>query len=410
MPEKLERCVKHLIAKGKAKDSAWPICVSSTGLKPHKGKKKKMKESVQEGETTGGSGVGTGKRIATQLNMYKNLSAEKAGKKKSQVYNIMNKMRNRKTQGSEFNAGAYYGTVAPAMKNFDKSVSVTKKKKVKESIEEGSLGAKRMLRIRKVGAKLLDKHGFSKGTESKLDKVSTDYISHKKNLRAKRNYKSVTKEQATKIVTQFLESKGIEANQENINEFLGGLAGLIGRGVRKLSFHGHKAANKLTNYSAKKSAEHEKHKSIKSANKVTHGANSGLKKLTKQGPQALRSREGRKLQLINRQASASRLAARGIKLKNNKGRFPKSKDFAHIKRQVERFIEAEKSLIKEGSIGVKRNKRIAHRVTKAISPPGETFINRDKLKSTLATSIQYQKKLKLKRKHRFGSLHIGNDE
>jgi len=36
MPAKLEQCVKKVIAQGKPEDSAWPICVDSTGLKPHK--------------------------------------------------------------------------------------------------------------------------------------------------------------------------------------------------------------------------------------------------------------------------------------------------------------------------------------------------------------------------------------
>ena len=40
MPEKLVRCVKKVIKSGKPKSSAWPICVASTGLKPHKGKRK----------------------------------------------------------------------------------------------------------------------------------------------------------------------------------------------------------------------------------------------------------------------------------------------------------------------------------------------------------------------------------
>lgn len=41
MPEKLERCVADLKAQGKSDDSAWPICIDSTGLKPHS-------ESIEE--------------------------------------------------------------------------------------------------------------------------------------------------------------------------------------------------------------------------------------------------------------------------------------------------------------------------------------------------------------------------
>src|SRR5690348_10851847 len=156
MPEKLKRCVREVKAKG-GNVNPYAVCVASTGLHfEHKGKKKKKKhvaesdigyklkinnrilkkktklkkelknnfyigaklrlqdkihklnkitKSVNEGETTGGSGVGTGKRIVAQLAKYKNLSTEKAGKKKSQVYNIMNKMRRRGDHGSEFNAG-----------------------------------------------------------------------------------------------------------------------------------------------------------------------------------------------------------------------------------------------------------------------------------------------------------------
>ena len=40
MPAKLERCVKKVKAKSSNKKvSPWAVCVASTGLKPHKGKK-----------------------------------------------------------------------------------------------------------------------------------------------------------------------------------------------------------------------------------------------------------------------------------------------------------------------------------------------------------------------------------
>ena len=39
MPKKLERCVAKVKAKGKAK-SPWGVCVKSTGLKPHRGRKR----------------------------------------------------------------------------------------------------------------------------------------------------------------------------------------------------------------------------------------------------------------------------------------------------------------------------------------------------------------------------------
>jgi len=41
MPEKLERCVRDVKAQGHDDDSAWAICVDSTGEKPHS-------ESIEE--------------------------------------------------------------------------------------------------------------------------------------------------------------------------------------------------------------------------------------------------------------------------------------------------------------------------------------------------------------------------
>lgn len=40
MPAKLKRCVKKVQRSGKSKSSAYAICVKSTGLKPHRRKKK----------------------------------------------------------------------------------------------------------------------------------------------------------------------------------------------------------------------------------------------------------------------------------------------------------------------------------------------------------------------------------
>lgn len=42
MPKKLVRCVAKLKRKGYPESRAWPICIASTGLKPHK-KKRKLK-------------------------------------------------------------------------------------------------------------------------------------------------------------------------------------------------------------------------------------------------------------------------------------------------------------------------------------------------------------------------------
>ncbi len=36
MPKKLTDCVADVKAQGKDEDSAWPICIDSTGEKPHK--------------------------------------------------------------------------------------------------------------------------------------------------------------------------------------------------------------------------------------------------------------------------------------------------------------------------------------------------------------------------------------
>lgn len=46
MPEKLERCVSDLKAQGKSEDSAWPICIDSTGEKPHKETNETIEESM----------------------------------------------------------------------------------------------------------------------------------------------------------------------------------------------------------------------------------------------------------------------------------------------------------------------------------------------------------------------------
>lgn len=40
MPKKLEDCVKKVKAK-RSGVNPWAVCVASTGLKPHKGKKEK---------------------------------------------------------------------------------------------------------------------------------------------------------------------------------------------------------------------------------------------------------------------------------------------------------------------------------------------------------------------------------
>lgn len=40
MPNKLKRCVMKVKAKSKGKYNPWAVCVASTGLKPHKKRKK----------------------------------------------------------------------------------------------------------------------------------------------------------------------------------------------------------------------------------------------------------------------------------------------------------------------------------------------------------------------------------
>ncbi len=47
MPEKLEKCVADVKAQGKSDDSAWGICVDSTGEKPHKEAKTIQAEIVE---------------------------------------------------------------------------------------------------------------------------------------------------------------------------------------------------------------------------------------------------------------------------------------------------------------------------------------------------------------------------
>ena len=46
MPEKLERCVSDVKAKGMSDDSAWGICVDSTGEKPHKEEEQKSDSNL----------------------------------------------------------------------------------------------------------------------------------------------------------------------------------------------------------------------------------------------------------------------------------------------------------------------------------------------------------------------------
>lgn len=49
MPAKLLRCVKEVKKKGgKSARYAWPICIKSTGLKPHKRKKKEVKKKNEK--------------------------------------------------------------------------------------------------------------------------------------------------------------------------------------------------------------------------------------------------------------------------------------------------------------------------------------------------------------------------
>ena len=51
MPEKLERCVRDVKAQGKSEDSAWGICVDSTGEKPHQDTKKEVAEAIGMAES-----------------------------------------------------------------------------------------------------------------------------------------------------------------------------------------------------------------------------------------------------------------------------------------------------------------------------------------------------------------------
>jgi len=47
VPKKLEKCVADVQAQGKSEDSAWGICVDSTGEKPHKEEKIKDNSSTK---------------------------------------------------------------------------------------------------------------------------------------------------------------------------------------------------------------------------------------------------------------------------------------------------------------------------------------------------------------------------
>lgn len=48
MPAKLVRCVDKVMAKGMPKSSAWPICVKSTGLSPHKKKNESLPRKLSK--------------------------------------------------------------------------------------------------------------------------------------------------------------------------------------------------------------------------------------------------------------------------------------------------------------------------------------------------------------------------
>ena len=37
MPAKLERCIRKVVRKGMSRDSAWAICIKSTGIRRKKG-------------------------------------------------------------------------------------------------------------------------------------------------------------------------------------------------------------------------------------------------------------------------------------------------------------------------------------------------------------------------------------
>ena len=275
MPAKLKRCVKHLIAKGKSKDSAWPICVSSTGLKPHK---KKTKKSVDEGKSTGTEPIETSDRIIKYLSKLKKQTPQQKGRTKSQVWNILSKMRKR----HNISGVEAFNKVLPHYQKYDQPEVKVKTKKMKEQ-----------------------------------------------------------------VVKEYLESKGIEATPEQINEFLGSLAGFVGGRMRKFAFKGVGAGNKLMKYSQKKAQQKQNKKTIKTSNKQTNKVDDELRKVIKKGPGYFKSVKGEvtHLRQLQKEISRNRLAAKGITLKGKPGNFPKQKDYATLKRQLERFVEEEKKLL-----------------------------------------------------------------
>ena len=59
MPKKLEDCVARVKARRQRGVNPWAVCVASTGLKPHKGQRRPVREP-QAG--VGGHGKGHGGR------------------------------------------------------------------------------------------------------------------------------------------------------------------------------------------------------------------------------------------------------------------------------------------------------------------------------------------------------------
>ena len=166
----------------------------------------------------------------------------------------------------------------------------------------------------------------------------------------------------TKIIKEFLESKGIEGSQENINEFLSSLARFVGSGAKKVAGATDKFLQKRQHSN-----------NIKSLNKQTMKSHSALKALKNKntgmsGGSALRSPEALAHIRNQRAATFDRLRAKGYNVGQkgfeNKGRFVGKANIQaqrpgfrqKIRRQLESVIKSGETVF-EGSLGFRRQVR-----------------------------------------------------
>ena len=99
MPEKLERCVKDVKAQGKSEDSAWGICVDSTGEKPHQDTvKQEVAAAIGMAESHNPLDIPFGYEVAESVSVPSGASAVSIGaKRKVGEVNVDNTHDGKKT-------------------------------------------------------------------------------------------------------------------------------------------------------------------------------------------------------------------------------------------------------------------------------------------------------------------------